>query len=106
MYESSRIDEVREKEVVLVDKDFNQLTVPCDHVVTCRRKPNTAFLEELRKAGIPAVNVGDSVVPRNLHAAVDEGASLGLALDEHKFLNPNNAYIDEVELDIAGQIER
>jgi 2,4-dienoyl-CoA reductase-like NADH-dependent reductase (Old Yellow Enzyme family)/thioredoxin reductase len=106
VYESSRIDEIREGEVVLVDKDFNHRTVPCDHVVTCWRKPNTAFLKELRKAGIPAVNAGDSVVPRNLHAAVDEGASVGLALDEHKFLNPNNAYIDEVELDIAGQLER
>lgn len=47
-----------------------------------------------------------AALPRNLHAAVQEGAGLGLVLDEHKFFNPNNAFIDELSLDIAGQLTR
>ena len=33
-------------------------------------------------------------------------AGLGLVLDEHKFFNPNNAFIDELSIDIAGQLTR
>jgi len=50
------------------------------------------------------VNVGDALRPRNLHVAVKEGA--GLVLDEHKFFSPNNAFIDELSIDIAGQLTR
>ena len=68
--------------------------VPCDNVVTCWTRPNTALLAELKAAGLPVVNVGDSVSPRNLHAAVREGATAAMALDEHVLFNPNDSLVD------------
>ncbi len=47
-----------------------------------------------------------AALPRNLHTAVQEGAGLGQVLDEHKFFNPNNTFIDELSIDIAGQLTR
>ncbi len=104
IYESTLIDEIREGEIVLIDKDFKRTTIPCDHVVTCWTKPNDAFYIEMKKAGLKVVNIGDAVKPRNLHAAVSEGASIGLTIDEHVFFNPNNAFIDGVPLDVARQL--
>jgi thioredoxin reductase len=106
VYESRSIDEIREGEIVLIDRDFKRTVVPCDHVVTCWTRPDTSFLERMKGAGFPVVNVGDSVKPRNLHSAVKEGASAGLTLDERRFFNPNDALIDGLPVDVAGQLER
>ena len=106
VYESRSIDEIREGEIVLIDRDFKRTVVPCDHVVTCWTRPDTSFLERMKGAGFPVVNVGDSVKPRNLHAAVKEGACAGLTLDERCFFNPNDALIDGLPVDVAGQLER
>jgi hypothetical protein len=92
--------------VVLLDKNFNRTTIACDHVVTCWTRPDRSFLQKPKDAGFTIVNIGDAVKPRNLHAAVKEGAGLGLIIDEHRFFNPNNAFIDEVPIDIAGQLIR
>jgi 2,4-dienoyl-CoA reductase-like NADH-dependent reductase (Old Yellow Enzyme family)/thioredoxin reductase len=106
VYQSTTIDEIREGEVVLVDRSFVRTTIPCDNVVTCWTRPNTALLEEMKKAGLKVVNIGDSVTPRNLHAAVREGAAVGLALDGDRFFNPNDALIHDLPLDVAGQLTR
>ncbi len=103
--ESSRIDDIRNGEIDVIDKNFNRTTLPCDHVVTCWVRPNTALLEELRTAGLPVVNAGDSVRPRNLHAAVDEGASIGLAVDEYAYINPNMHIVDNLPIDTAAQLK-
>jgi NADPH-dependent 2,4-dienoyl-CoA reductase/sulfur reductase-like enzyme len=104
--ESCTIIEIREREAVLLDRNFGRTTVPCDHVVTCWTKPAAGRFEAATGAGIPVVSAGDAVKPRNLHAAVKEGASIGLALDARGFFNPNNAFIDELPIDIAGQLTR
>ena len=104
--EGSTIDEIREGEVVLVDRDFRKTVLPCDHVVTCWTRPNTALLDLVRAAGLPVANVGDSVRPRNLHAAVREGAGLGLALDGNGIFNPNGAAVDGLPIDVLGQLTR
>jgi cation diffusion facilitator CzcD-associated flavoprotein CzcO len=104
--ESRTIDEIGDGEVVLLDRDFNRKRVPCDHVVTCWTRPRTELPGKLKDAGLTVVSIGDALRPRNLHAAVKEGASLGLVLDEHKFFNPNSAFIDEIPIDIAGQLTR
>jgi NADPH-dependent 2,4-dienoyl-CoA reductase/sulfur reductase-like enzyme len=104
--ESTTIDEVRKGEVVLVDKSFVKTPIPCDHVVTCWTRPNTRLLEELGAAGIPVINVGDSVAPRNLHAAVREGASAGRVLESSRIVNPNHALVDELPPDVAAQLIR
>ncbi len=106
VYESCTINEIREGEVVLLDKNFNRTTITCDHVVTCWTRPGRSFIQKPKDAGFTIVNIGDAVKPRNLHAAVKEGAGLGLIIDEHRFFNPNNAFIDEVPIDIAGQLIR
>jgi 2,4-dienoyl-CoA reductase-like NADH-dependent reductase (Old Yellow Enzyme family)/thioredoxin reductase len=106
VYESYTINEIGNGEVVLLDRDFNSHKVPCDHIVTCWTRPSTGSLQQCKDAGLTVVNVGDAVRPRNLHAAVKEGAGVGLVLDEYKFFNPNNTFIDELSIDIAGQLTR
>ncbi|MEN6364090.1 MAG: FAD-dependent oxidoreductase [Rectinema sp.] len=104
--ESCTVDEIRKGEVVLLDKEFGRKVVACDHVVTCWTRPNTAFLDKLRAAGLPAVNVGDAVKVRNLHAAVREGAGAGLAIDGNRLFNSNDAPMDRIPLDVLGQLTR
>ncbi|OHD69091.1 MAG: hypothetical protein A2177_08295 [Spirochaetes bacterium RBG_13_68_11] len=104
--ESATIEEVRSGEVTLIDKDFRRTVVPCDNVVTCWTRPITALLAELKAAGLPVVNVGDSVSPRNLHAAVREGATAAMALGEQVFFNPNDSLITDLPLDVASQLVR
>jgi len=106
VYQSCTIDEIKKGEVVLVDTEFNKITLPCDHVVTCWTKPATELLEQMKAAGLNVVNVGDSVKPRNLHAAVREGAAVGLALEDSKFVNSNDALIHDLPIDVAGQLSR
>jgi 2,4-dienoyl-CoA reductase-like NADH-dependent reductase (Old Yellow Enzyme family) len=106
VHQGCLIDEIREKEVVLVDRDFKKTVVPYDSIVSCWTRPNVALLAELTAAGVPVVNVGDSVSPRNLHAAVREGASIGLTLEEHVVFNPNGALVDRIPLDVAAQLRR
>ena len=106
VHEGTRIAEILDKEVVLIDRNLQRKTIAYDHIVTCWTRPNTDFLNQLKKAGLPAINVGDSVRPRNLHAAVKEGASAGIQIDRYNFFNPNNALTGDVPLDIAGQLTR
>ncbi|HUX22519.1 MAG TPA: FAD-dependent oxidoreductase [Spirochaetia bacterium] len=106
IHEGSTIDEIRETEIVLIDHDFAKKTIPCDSVVSCWTRPNTELFEAARTAGLKVVNVGDSVAPRNLHAAVREGAMIGLTLEEHLFVNPNHALMNDIPLDVVGQLTR
>jgi hypothetical protein len=50
------------------------------------------------------VNVGDSLRPRNLSAAVKEGALFGLSLDDQLLFNSNNAIMNDLPLDIKIQL--
>ncbi len=100
------VREVREGEVVLQDKDFNRITVEADDVVTCHLRADTALFTELRAAGVRVLNVGDAVRPRNLFHAVKEGSAFGLAVDEHLLFNPNQAILNELPIDVLGQLTR
>ena len=106
VHQGCTIDEIREKEVVLVDRDFRKTAVPYDSIVTCWTRPNTKLLAALKAAGLPVVNVGDSVSPRNLHAAVREGATAGLLLDGNRLFNSNDAMVSDLPLDVLGQLTR
>jgi hypothetical protein len=100
------IDEIREKEIVVVDRDFHRTAIACDAVVTCWTRPSTELLGQLKAAGVPVLNVGDSVAPRNLHAAVREGAAAGLRIDEDMLFNPNGVFMTDLPLDVKGQLVR
>jgi hypothetical protein len=100
------IDEIREKEIVVVDRDFRRSTIACDSIVTCWTRPSTELLGELIAAGVRVLNVGDSVSPRNLHAAVREGAAAGLRIDEAMLFNPNGVFMTDLPLDVRGQLVR
>jgi hypothetical protein len=46
------------------------------------------------------------VRPRNLYHAVKEGAGIGLELDEHLMFNPNHAILNDLPIDVLGQLTR
>jgi 2,4-dienoyl-CoA reductase-like NADH-dependent reductase (Old Yellow Enzyme family)/thioredoxin reductase len=100
------VREIREGEVVLQDKDFQRTTIAVDSIVGCHTRPRLELFDELRAAGLRVVNVGDSVRPRNLYYAVKEGAGIGLAIDEHLLFNPNHAIVNDLPLDVLGQLTR
>ena len=100
------VREIREGEVVLQDKGFNRTTIAIDSIVGCHTRPRLELFEELRAAGIHVMNVGDSVRPRNLYHAVKEGAGIGLELDEHLLFNPNHAILNDLPIDVLGQLTR
>ena len=102
--ESSRVLEVRSGEVVVQNKEFGQQIVKADHVVTCLTRANNTFFAQCKEAGLTVMNVGDSVRPRNLHAAVKEGAEFSLNLEQHLIINPNGAVLNNIPLDVLGQL--
>jgi len=103
--ERSRIMEIRGRNIHIMDKDFQTRVIQADSVVSCLTRPNRDLLDEVSAAGIPCANVGDSKQPRNLHAAVSEGALFGLTLEDRLVMNPNGAVINALPLDVAMQLE-
>ena len=103
---NTTVVEIRDGEAVLQDKNFQRTTLPVDDIVTCHTRSNVAFLHELAAAGLRVINAGDSVSPRSLFAAVREGASFGLNLDEEMLFNPNHAMVNELPVDVLGQLRR
>jgi NADPH-dependent 2,4-dienoyl-CoA reductase/sulfur reductase-like enzyme len=103
---STTVAEIRDGSVVLRDRDFNLSTLEVDDIVTCHTRPELDLFRELRTAGVPVVNVGDSVRPRTLYQAVKEGSAFGLAVDEHLLFNPNGAIMDNLPMDVLAQLTR
>ena len=106
VYENSTVYSVEEGKVVLMDKNFRHTELAIDDVITCNTRSNTALFDELWAAGVPVVNAGDSKSPRNLHAAVMEGATFGLKLEESVLMNPNHSVVDDLPADVRGQLLR
>jgi hypothetical protein len=108
VFQSARLYNIGEKEVKIIDNAMNITTIPADDIVTCNIKPNVEMAElyeKLEKAGVPVVTVGDAKSPRNLHAAIKEGASFILHLNpEHYIKNPNGALMDDLPLDVKGAL--
>lgn len=97
---------IQNGKVTVQDKQFNQRVLNIDTVVTCLQKPNNEFFNEMRIAGMQVVNVGDSVLPRNLHAAVKEGAVFGKNIEGDTLLNSNYAPMNELPIDVFDQFMR
>ncbi|MFO7534019.1 MAG: FAD-dependent oxidoreductase [Candidatus Limnocylindrales bacterium] len=103
---STTVERIEGKTVILRDKDFARTSIEVDDVVTCHSRPLTDLVEELRAAGVPVVNAGDSVQVRNLYWAVKEGSGFGLAVDEHLLFNSNHAILNQLPMDVLGQLTR
>ncbi|MEA2026067.1 MAG: FAD-dependent oxidoreductase, partial [Chloroflexota bacterium] len=103
---STTVESIDGGTVVLRDKDFERTTIEVDDVVTCHTRPVMGLFDELRAAGVPVINVGDSIAPRNLYQAVKEGSDFGLAVDEHLLFNSNHAILNELPMDVLGQLTR
>jgi NADPH-dependent 2,4-dienoyl-CoA reductase/sulfur reductase-like enzyme len=103
---NTTVAEIHDGEVILQDKDFKRTTLEADDIVTCHTRPDVGLFRELRAASVNVLNVGDSVRPRNLYHAVKEGAAFGLAVDEHLLFNSNGAILNEVPIDVLGQLTR
>lgn len=106
VYENSTVYSVEEGKVVLMDKNFRRTELAIDDVITCNTRSNTELFDQLRAAGVPVVNAGDSKSPRNLHAAVMEGATFGLKLEESVLMNPNHSVVDDLPADVRDQLMR
>ena len=108
VFESSTISSIGEKDVKIIDKNLNITVVKADDIVTCYTKSNTALddiFEKVEAAGIPVITVGDAKSPRNLHAAVKEGATFGVTLDpDYCVKNPNGALLDNLPIDVKEQL--
>ena len=89
-----------------MNKDFQKMSLPYDHIISCWTRPNIELYEKIKAAAIPVVNIGDSVEPRNLHAAVKEGTIIGLNIEKNILLNPNQKPVSDLPLDVVGQFLR
>ena len=108
VFQSATLYNIGEKEVKIIDKGMNITTIEADDIVTCYIKPNAeleSVFGKLEEAGIPVVTIGDAKSPRNLHAAVKEGAQFILYLNPDILIkNPNDALIDDLPLDVRGEL--
>ena len=101
--QNATVAEAGEGYALIQDRQFQMRRLEVDAVVTCHTRPDTAFLEEMRAAGIPAANAGDSDRVRNLHHAVLAGAVFGRDVDAGALMNPNHAPVGDLPLEIAAQ---
>jgi 2,4-dienoyl-CoA reductase-like NADH-dependent reductase (Old Yellow Enzyme family)/thioredoxin reductase len=89
---------------VIQSRDLVITRIQADSIVTCHTRPNTGFLTEMRKAGIPAANAGDADTVRNLHHAVLAGATFGKNADTGAVVNPNYCPINDLPLEIRARL--
>lgn len=99
---NSEIVQIRIGDVVIhqYQNGFEKRVIPADSVVCCYVRSNNSMFEELSAAGVKVVRVGDAVKPRNLHAAVREGAEMGLSIDDNILLNPNGSIADNIPMEV------
>jgi hypothetical protein len=101
------VREIREGEVVLQDKDFTRTTLAIDSIVGCHTRPRLELFEELRAAGVHVVNVGrlrEAAQP--LPRRQGRRRHRPRELDEHLLFNPNHAILNDLPIDVLGQLTR
>jgi len=106
LVENSTIYQVGDGEVIVQNKEFERKSILADTVISCKLHPNISLYHELIEANVRVYNVGDAVKPRNLHAAVREGAEFGLNLDNDMLFNSNNAVMNSIPIDVLEQLKR
>jgi len=108
IYQNATLYNISVGEVKIIEGSNKITTIAADDVVTCYTRPNDEMndvFEKLQGAGIPVFTVGDAKRPRNLHAAIREGAAFAVQLNSENFvMNPNGAFVDELPLDAKKQL--
>jgi thioredoxin reductase len=79
----------KNKQVIIVDNEFNRSTLKVDTLVLANVE------------GLVVTKIGDAKKARNLRNAVTEGANVGLTLDEGYTLNANAALISNLPSGVA-----
>ena len=102
--ELSTVAEVSDGKAVVQNASFEKTVLDIDTVVTCHTRAEQGMFLALREAGVHVVNAGDSVMPRNLNAAVSEGALFGLTLDSDMIVNSNGAVVNDLPMDVRRQL--
>jgi len=106
--QSSTISEIRDKEAVVIDNAFNRTVVPFDDIVTCYTAPNASMADtfaKLEAEGIYVHTIGDAKAPRNLHAAIKEGADFIVKiLDRDLLINSNNTIAGNLPADVRVEL--
>jgi len=103
---STTVIRVDDGKVIVQDSGFNKSELDIDTVVSCHVKPAITLLQQAREAGIKIVNLGDAVKPRNLHAAVMDGAVFGKNVEGNALINPNHAAMNNLPIDVLQQLTR
>jgi thioredoxin reductase len=93
--------EIKDDEVVCIDKELKRFSVPCDTVVFCKTKENTELFDKLLQAGVNVVNMGDSRQVRNVRGATTDGANAGMLLDDDILMTPNLIPVANLPTDVG-----
>jgi NADPH-dependent glutamate synthase beta subunit-like oxidoreductase len=87
-------------EVTLMDAAFAKSVLRADNVVLASVEPEDGLYGRLLEAGIRAALIGDARRVRNLRAAVNEGANIGLTIDEDLGTNANRALVSNLPTEV------
>jgi hypothetical protein len=90
-------------EVTLMDHRFQKGSLHVDNVVLASVVPEDGLYDQLRQSEMLAVKIGDAARVRNLRAAVQEGANVGLTIDDDVRLNANGAAIASLPSEIRDR---
>jgi hypothetical protein len=79
----------------------------CFTIIVDRSKRKTTEPSEVYQGVAGRAEAGDAPgATRNPYYAVKEGAGIGLAVDEHLLFNPSHAIVNDLPLDVLGQLTR
>jgi 2,4-dienoyl-CoA reductase-like NADH-dependent reductase (Old Yellow Enzyme family) len=99
---NSTVIEIGSDEVMLMDSAFRKSTLPVDSVVLANVVTDDQFYQESLAAGINVCQIGDQAEVRNLRSAVNDGANVGLTIDEDFELNANLALISRLPTELKS----
>ena len=106
VHTQTTILEIRDDEVVCIDKYMKKFSIPCDTVVFCKTKENTMLFDTLINMGLKVINMGDSKQVRNVRGAMTDGANAGIMLDEDILMTPNRLPVANLPTDVRLSLEQ
>ena len=93
------------KEIVLVDRDFHPVLWPVTHRYLLD-PADTELLDQLNAAGVPVLNVGDSFPRGTCTRRSAKEPRRGSGWTESRCFNPNERIMNDLPIDVRGQMTR